>query len=321
MSGSKWQPSASIASLRLAAELRTTIRDYMQSQNVLEVCTPALSHAATTDPAIHSFQVSNRFLHTSPEFAMKRLLVAYETDIYQLCQVFRDEEQGRFHNAEFSLLEWYRIGSDHVSLMRDVERLMLACADLGGVAWQQARCLNYTDEVARVCELPFTDITVEHIESVFNVRKKSYPAAIGNDLDAACDLLLDEFVIASFQPSQTTFIVDYPASQAALSRTRTNEQGVNVASRFELYWGTVELANGFHELADATEQRARFEQDLQTRRERGLADVPMDENLLSALEQGLPDCAGVALGIDRLLMVLSGADHIGDVQSFVAERA
>ena len=252
---------------------------------------------------------------------MKRLLVAHGVDIYQLCPVFRDDEQGRYHNAEFTLLEWYRIGFDHLALMHDVERLLAQCAGFSSKTWHKPQTLRYTDEVAHLCGKPFSSVSVSDIEAVFIREKKSYPKSIGNDLDAACDLLLDEFLISRFHPEQTTFIVDYPASQAALAQTRIDESGQAVASRFELYWGSVELANGFHELTDAKEQHKRFINDLAVREQRGLPAVPLDHHLIAALSHGLNDCAGVALGIDRLLMVLSGAKHIGEVQSFFGNRA
>jgi len=316
-----WHPGASLDVLRSAATLRTCIRRYMQEQAVLEVVTPALSCAATTDPNIHSFQVGDRYLHTSPEFPMKRLLAAYPTDVYQIATVFRDGEAGRNHNAEFSLLEWYRVGFDHLALMDDVSQLLGQVLTQFQMDWRQPETIRYTDAVACVCEKPFDQITVEHIERVFNERGRSYPTAIGNDLDGAMDLLMDEFVVSNFPITNATFVVDYPASQAALARVVTDKDNLAVAERFEMFWGGLELANGFHELSDASEQRNRFEHDQRLRSARDQRAVPLDEHLLEALSHGLPDCAGVALGIDRLLLLITGESHIDNVLAFSSDRA
>lgn len=293
----------------------------MQEQNVLEVVTPALSVAATTDPNIQSFQVEDRYLHTSPEFPMKRLLAACKCDIYQIATVFRNGEAGRFHNAEFSMLEWYRVGMNHHQLIDDVLMLLQGIAKQFKHEWKSTLTIRYTDAVAGLCNKPFPQVGIDDIKHVFKQRHRSYPEAIGNDIDAALDLLMDEFVIAQFAPDQLSVIVDYPASQASLARVHLNDDQLRVASRFEIYWGSLELANGFHELSDAGEQRSRFESDLRVRAERDQASVPIDEHLLQALESGLPNCAGVAMGLERLLMVLSGQKHIDDVLAFSVERA
>lgn len=321
MSHELWQPGASLDVLKKAALLRKSIRQYMDEQGVLEVVTPALSASAATDPHIHSFRVDDAYLHTSPEFPMKRLLAAYGVDIYQIASVFRDGEAGRNHNAEFSLLEWYRVGMDHHALMNDVSALLEQLVINFGMPWQQPVKIRYTDAVAAVCDKPFSDITVGDIERVFSQHKRSYPSAIGDDIDAALDLLVDEFVVSGFADAGVTFLVDYPASQAALARITQDESGLAIAERFEVFWGKLELANGFHELADANEQRLRFERDLETRQQRGDVLVPMDENLLDALSVGLPDCAGVALGLDRVLLALSDATHIDKVIAFAGSRA
>lgn len=293
----------------------------MEEQGVLEVITPALSAAAATDPNIHSFRVGSRYLHTSPEFPMKRLLAAYGVDIYQIASVFRDGEAGRTHNAEFTLLEWYRVGMDHLALMNDVSALLQLLVTQFKKPWHQPVHVRYTDAVSTVCDKPFDRIGVEDIERVFSQHKRSYPQAIGDELDAALDLLVDEFVVSGFASDSVTFLLDYPASQAALARIKQDADGIAVAERFEVFWGKLELANGFHELADANEQRARFEHDLLIRQQRGDALVPMDENLLDALTAGLPDCAGVALGLDRMLLALTDATHIDEVIAFAGSRA
>lgn len=321
LSEALWRPGASLEILRMSAALRNRIRIYMQEQDVLEVVTPALSQFATTDPNIHSFQVDEHYLHTSPEFAMKRILAAHPVDIYQIATVFRDGEAGRYHNAEFSLLEWYRVGMNHVALMDDVSQLLESVLSVFHIDWLQPTTIRYTDAVATVCEKPFEQISVEDIERVFNEHGRSYPNAIGNNLDAAMDLLMDEFVVSNFATTHATFVIDYPASQAALARVAKNKDNIAVAERFEMFWGTLELANGFHELCDADEQRNRFEHDQRLRAERAQKGVPLDEHLLEALSHGLPDCAGVALGLDRLMLLISGENHIDNVQAFSSSRA
>jgi len=321
VSNQDWQPGTSIELVELAARLRAAIHEYMREHGVLEVVTPILSSAASTDPHIHSIQAAHGYLHTSPEFPMKRLLAAHSRDIYQIATVFREGESGRFHNREFSMLEWYRVGMDHHQLMQDVGSLMQHCLALTNIPWSSPNTVCYIDAVASVCEVAFDSIDVTQIEKVFDRHGRSFPTAIENDLDAAMDLLMDEFVISQFADNAPTFVVDYPVSQAALARLGENKDGLQVAERFELYWGKLELANGFHELADADEQRQRFERELQKRAQLGIAQPPMDERLLGALNAGLPDCAGVALGLDRLLMMLCDANDIKSVIAFPSDIA
>jgi lysyl-tRNA synthetase class 2 len=299
----------------------------MHEQGVLEVLTPALSVAAATDPHLTSLCVSLRpgdalhYLHTSPEFPMKRLLAAYQADIYQIATVFRGGEVGRYHNPEFSLLEWYRVGFDHVALMAEVECLLERLCQVAGLSWQPARRLTYADAVQSVTAKPLAQLTLADIAEVFARHSRSWPASLVDDRDAALDLLIDEFVLPAFPADRATFLTDYPASQAALARVATDRSGQAVAQRFEVYWGSVELANGYHELTDASEQRQRFTSDLRKRQLMGLPSVPGDEHLMQSMQQGLPDCAGVALGIDRLMMVLAKAGHIQDVLAFEVGRA
>lgn len=321
MSDATWRPGASLKTLQQISQLRTAIRQYMHHQQVMEVVTPALSIAATTDPNIHSFKVNDLYLHTSPEFPMKRLLAAYAQDIYQIATVFRDGEAGRYHNAEFSLLEWYRVGMDHVALMDDVSAMFEAIFKQFNMDWQTPNTIRYTEAVSGICRKSFDQIAVEDIEQVFSQHNRSYPQAIGNDLDAAMDLLMDEFVVASFPTDRATFVIDYPASQAALARVVIDKDNLAVAERFELFLGPLELANGFHELSESQEQRERFEHDQNIRAVRQDKAVPMDEHLLNALSHGLPDCAGVAVGLDRLMMLISGAKHIDEVLAFSSNRA
>lgn len=312
----------------------------MDDHGILEVITPVLSHHATTDPHVPSVRTADgKFLHTSPEFAMKRLLAAQamdcrpessehctasgseQSDIYQITPVFRAGESGRFHNTEFTLLEWYRLGMNHHALMGDMEALLASLHEVFALPWHGVDRRRYGVEVRQRLGVWPEAVTVAMIESYFVSFNRSFPASLGDDTDAALDLFMDEFVLPEFSTTRYTFLQDYPVSQAALARLGMDEDARQVAERFELYLGRVELANGFHELGDASVQKSRFEQDLQKRAERGIDVVPMDAHLIDALDAGFPDCAGVALGLERLHMVLGGHDHISQVVSFDDQRA
>jgi lysyl-tRNA synthetase class 2 len=323
-----WRPNASLATLKEAAALRTSIRQWMDEHKVLEVCTPALSRHATTDPHVPSIGTCDGgYLHTSPEFPMKRLLAAHaqgpqsQPDIYQIASVYRAGESGRFHNSEFSLLEWYRVGMNHHDLMVDAEKLLLHVWTSFSTIWPGLRTLRYGVEIHDRLGVWPEAVSVELIEQYFIANGRSYPATIGIDVDAALDLFMDEFVLSTFSHNGFTLIKDYPVSQAALARLGLDEDGREVAERFEIYFGKTELANGFHELNDADLQRARFAGDLEKRRIMGAPVLPMDTHLLDALEAGLPDCAGIAMGLDRLLMVLGKYECISQVLSFDDQRA
>lgn len=320
-----WRPTAPLANLRARARLLADIRGFFQQAGVLEVETPACSFHAGTDPSLASFHLDYTgpgaqgralYLHTSPEFPMKRLLAAGSGPIYQICKVFRNGERGRLHNPEFSLLEWYRPGFDHHHLMDEVAELVNA------VLPEPRPVERFTYGALFRLHLAIDP----HLASVDELKACAQSQGISGvaDLDlpgrdAWLDLLLIHCIEPELGRGSLCFVYDYPASQASLARVRPGEPPV--AERFELYMEGVELANGFHELADAAEQRWRFEQDLARRRVEGLPEVPMDEGLLAALEAGLPDCSGVALGIDRLLMLIAGAKRLDEVLAFPLERA
>ena len=316
-----WQPAASLANLKLRAELLKRLRMFFQTRGVLEVETPALSRVGTTDRHLASFRVENPrgghlYLHTSPEFPMKRLLAAGAGDIWQLCKVFRAGETGRQHNPEFTLLEWYRLGFDHHRLMREVAEL------IGGLLLgtrTPAEYLTYRQAFQQYAGFdPFT-VDIPACIRVLQDAGRPFPARRDLDKDGWLDLVAAELVYPVLGRQGLSFIYDYPASQAALARVRPGDPPV--AERFEAFFMGMELANGFHELTDAREQRRRFEADRDYRRQQDLPDVPLDENLLAALQHGLPDCAGVALGFDRLLMLAAGAQSIDEVIAFPFERA
>lgn len=300
------------------------MRAFFAVRGVLEVETPQLSAAAATD--LHLESLSARpaeggaagWLHTSPEFPMKRLLAAGAGDIWQLARVFRGSERGRRHNPEFSLLEWYRVGWDAGRLMDDVDEFVRTLAGEGGIARESVR-LSYREAFLRHAGFDPFAASVAEMADALAARGVPLPEGVGGDRDAALDLVLATLVEPALDPAAPTFIYDFPASHAALARIRPGDPPV--AERFELFLGGMELANGFHELTDPDEQAARFHADLAARRARGLAEPPMDQRLLAALRHGLPACAGVALGFDRLVMILAGAAHIDEVLAFPSARA
>ena len=317
-----WRPTASFERLRLRADLLARIRSFFADRGVLEVDTPALSRASGTDPALESFSTvyngprlagTKLYLHTSPEFPMKRLLAAGSGSIYQLCKVFRDGEFGTRHNPEFTLLEWYRTGLDYLDLMDEVEQLLTTV--LAGIAPPDSvHHWTYRDLFLEYAGIdPFTVSSGELRDLLLTRYDISCEALSSDDLDSWLDLFMTH-VIEPRMGAGLIFVRDYPASQAALARLRPGTP--TVAARFEVYLNGIELANGFHELADAVEQRERFEKERARRRIDGLADVPVDERLLAALQSGLPDCAGVALGVDRLVMIASGAESLHEVIAF-----
>lgn len=318
---SDWQPIASLSILKLRAELLTQLRAFFAARGVLEVDTPALSRAGATDRHIASFRVEDgrgcmHYLHTSPEFPMKRLLAAGYGDIWQLVKVFRMGEAGRHHNPEFSLLEWYRLGFDHHRLMQEVAELVAALLPAQS---RPPEKLTYREAFLRHAGLDVFQAGKKECITALTRAGRQVPAEDELDLDGWLDMVAGDLVYPALGQGGLTFIYDYPASQAALARLRPGEPPV--AERFEAFLGGVELANGFHELADAAEQRRRFEQDQAYRRTQGLMAVPMDEHLLAALSHGLPECSGVALGFDRLLMLASDARSIQDVIAFPSDRA
>ncbi|MGD8742216.1 MAG: EF-P lysine aminoacylase EpmA [Granulosicoccaceae bacterium] len=315
-----WRPSASLATIRKRAELLQQIRAFFLARDVLEVETPLLSAAGNTDPNIESMSVcpghDTYYLQTSPEFPMKRLLAAGSGSIYQVCKVFRQGESGRFHNPEFTMLEWYRAGFDHHLLMAEVEQLLLQVL---GQRITASHRLTYQD--AFLQHAGFDPLTISNDELVSRAAELGFAEVIGltvDDRDAWLELLFDQVVVPALPTGAIVFIHDYPASQAALAQVRESD---GVAERFEVYIDGVELANGFHELLDAAEQLRRFEQDNRIRSGRGQGQVKPDQNLIAGLASGMPACAGVALGLDRLLMLLLDVDHIQDVLPFAWQRA
>lgn len=295
------------------------LRAFFEQRGVLEVETPVLSSSSSTDPHLSSFatryQRQELYLNTSPEFCMKRLLAAYGEAIFQVCKSFRADELGPLHNPEFTILEWYRPGFNMLELMDEVADLVRKLEQNSGSCGLFER-ESYSEIYQRVAGIDPHTTTADECRCCAHERGLSVPVGIGDTVDEWLDWLMIELVMPSLPAERYTFIYDYPASQAALAKIYQNQQGQAVAARFELFYGEMELANGFDELLDADEQRQRFNRENMERSARGLRPAPIDECFLDALERGLPSCSGVALGLDRLLMIISGASVLKQVLAF-----
>lgn len=312
-----WRPGATFTTLERRAEMLKAARQYFAVTRALEVETPTLCRAPVSDVHLASVKASvcgrPAWLHTSPEYPMKRLLAAGSGDIYQIARVYRDDEQGRYHNPEFTMIEWYRLNQDHHQLMEDVEEL-IGCM-------LPSRCVDRAERMtyAEVMNL-FAGVKVSSDSDMLLIETLKHheidvPDSIRHDHDALLDLIMSTIVGPKLGQEGLLFVYDYPASQAALARIRGD-----VASRFEAYLDGMEIANGFHELSDVNEQRARFDADNAQRKQRGLPINVIDEHFLAALNHGLPDCSGVALGLDRLVMCAVSAKHIDEVMAFSHSR-
>ena len=317
-------PASRLATLRLRADLYRRLRDFFHQRGVLEVETPVLSAAGNTEPNIEGFSTifsghvdagaRERWLRTSPEYPLKRLLAAGLGDCYELGRVFRNGEAGGRHNPEFTMLEWYRVGWDH-------RRLLVETTDVVQAALAQV------DRHAKVLITSYRQLFMDALgidpqrASIDDLRALLADQHIdpsGLTRDDWLDLLITHRLQPAFPRNRITVVHDYPATQCALARIRAGEPPL--AERFELYLGPHELANGYHELNDAAEQRQRFEHDNARRLARGQRALPLDEAFLCVLDN-LPDCAGVALGIERLLMCMAGTDAIADVLAFPFAQA
>ncbi len=317
LSAASWRPTAAAATLRLRAELLAEIRRFCAERGLLEVETPALSTAGVPDLALEHMTVQAAglgnelyYLQTSPEYAMKRLLAAGSGDIYQICRVFRDGELGRWHEPEFTLLEWYRLGWDEDRLMAEVESLLVTLLQPHRRLAPTVR-MSYQDA--------FRDfLRVEPLAADAELRAALAREAIDIPADTGGDSLLDlalsHAIVPRLDPHAISFIYDFPASQAALARIKSQEPPV--AARFEAFSGGIELANGFGELTDVTEHRRRFDKDLALRDRGGRHRPPSDERFLEALRHGLPPCAGVAVGVDRVVALAAGLTNVAETIAF-----
>lgn len=319
-----WQPSAPIANLLKRAELVARIRRFFSDRGLLEVETPAMSQATVTD--IHLVPFETRFvgpgaagglplyLMTSPEYHMKRLLAAGSGPIFQLCRSFRNEEAGRHHNPEFTMLEWYRPHYDMYRLMNEVDdflQQMLDCDRAETVSYQQVFLRHTGLDPLSAEKALLHDAALKH-----NLDGAVSPE---DDRDTLLQLLFAMVVEPAIGRDKPTFVYHFPATQAALAEISTEDH--RVADRFEVYFKGIELANGFRELTDGREQRQRFVQDNRKRAALDLPQQPVDEHLLAALEHGIPECSGVALGVDRLIMLALKAERLSDVIAFPVDRA
>jgi lysyl-tRNA synthetase class 2 len=312
-----WRPSSSADVARRRAAMLDRVRAYFADHDVLAVDTPTLSGYATPDPNIESITAGcgrdrPTYLHTSPESAMKCLLAAGYPDIYSICRVFRGSEQGRRHLAEFTLLEWYRLDFGLSEIVADTTALIAHCLDQASM---KSSVLDYADAFQNIAGV---DVFAASIESLASVASADMALRdnIGTDRDAWLDLVLATVVAPTFASDELTVLRHYPRSQAALARACPLD--ARIADRFEVFYGALELANGYVELTDAEEQRTRFARDNERRNTAGLAEVIPDELLLRALASGLPACAGVAVGFERLQMIYEQSDNIANVVTFAS---
>jgi elongation factor P--(R)-beta-lysine ligase len=321
MSQQNWQPLTDPDMLKARAALLRQIRHFFESRQVLEVDTPILSRSAGTEPSLHPVtaslangadQSAEFFLQTSPEFAMKRLLAAGSGPIYQLARSFRNGEAGKQHNPEFTLLEWYRPGFTMTALMDEVDTF------IGEVLGKpNAQRITYRSLFLRELGIDPWSTSLDQLQAV--ARDKLDVSMQSNDPDHWLDLLFSHCIQPELQ--EPVFITYYPPTQAALAAIDTDEDSFPVALRFELVIRGMELANGYQELTDVDEQEKRFQAELARRNDLGLLQYPVDEHFLAALRHGLPECSGVALGVDRLLMLLTGSKTIQEVIAFPIDIA
>jgi len=313
---SVWKPTASPINLKLRAQLYSKIRQFFLERNVLEVETPLLCHHTVTDPHIESFAVHTHttyYLQTSPEYAMKRLLAAGSGSIYQITKSFRIGESGRQHNPEFSLLEWYRVDFNHHDLMNEIDLFLQFTINT-----KPAEKISYQN-------LFLTHLTIDPFKSTLSALKK---LIVENniridldqlDFDTALQILLSHVIEPTLGIEKPLFLHDFPITQAALSTIRHDDPPV--AERFELYLQGAEIANGFHELTDPVEQENRFKKNQIVRKNHNQSIPTIDYYFIDALKYGLPACAGVAIGLDRLLMYYAKITSISEVIAFPFDRA
>ncbi len=307
-----WQPSADLNTLKERAQFNAYIRDFFKTRDVLEVETPLLSKASVSDanllPLKANCLAKECYLQTSPEYPMKRLLAAGSGDIFQICKVFRDEELGKRHNPEFSMLEYYRLHFNLLTLKDEVAQLVGDYLNI-----QRRLDLSYRQAFIKYAQ--FDPFLASHEE--LQTRVTPFVGELKLSRDGCLDILISHVVEANLPKDTLVFIAQYPASQAALAQTFENESGHMLAQRFELYVNGLELANGYQELTDVNEQKRRFAKE-QTQCKDARSE---DEHFLQALQHGLPECSGVALGLDRILMLKLQAENISEVLSFDFERA
>ncbi len=317
-----WKPSANLETLRFRAKVLAQVREFFAQRGVLEVETPLLGTGNVPDPQVTGITVpsldsdsGDRYLQTSPELAMKRLVTAFGVSCFQICKAFREGERGRHHNPEFTLLEWYRVGWDWQQLIAEVVELVGAVAigtsRFPGGTIPTHKTTTYRNLFRSTLDLDPFQTSLEDLRA-----RAEAMGAPQLDRDGTLAFLLTHAVEPGFDPDQILVVEGFPASQAALSRIVRDREGDQVAQRFEVYLGALEVANGYHELNDVHEQRRRFARDHAARLEAGLPSAGNQETLIGALEFGMPDCSGVALGLDRLILWLSRGATLDQVVTF-----
>ena len=311
-----WRPTAKIEALQARAEFYTKIRKFFAEREVLEVETPLMAARAVTDPYIQAFAVDDKYLQTSPEYAMKRLLAAGCGSIYQICKAFRREEAGNFHNPEFTMLEWYRLGFDHLQLIDEVDQIIQVL--LGS---EPAHKITYHDLFIKFLDINPHVATIDQLQSCAEENGITLSAiALANlNLTDWLQLLMSHIIEPQLTGPAPWIVYEFPVAQAALAKILPGKYPV--AARFETYMQGIELTNGYCELQDAAEQTKRFAADNLLRSEQNINHMQPDERLIAALEVGLPECSGVTLGLDRLLMLKLQAKSISEVLSFTIENA
>ena len=317
-----YQPTATLESARERATMYATIRQFFAEREVLEVQTPVMSQAGNTDIFLQSISTNvtvndkprTYYLHTSPEFAMKRLLAAWQVPMYQICPVFRDNEIGRRHNVEFTMLEWYRPGFSLDELARELNDLVSVVMGYT-VIFDHYRYVDAFLDFVKIH--PFT-ASCDTLQAI--ARDNGIFVDMGDDHQGWLDVLFSQLVEPHLGKDLPTLLYDYPVATASLAKTTTDKDGNLVARRFELYMNGLEIANAYDELADGQALRVRFEQDNLARKQRGLPVMPIDDNLLAACD-ALPPCSGIAVGLDRLLMVKVGAETLEQVVAFPMTQA
>lgn len=318
----EWKPTASIQNLIKRSQIMAEIRQFFKDRGVLEVETPALSEFSVTDVHLSTFstqflspfasEAKTLHLMTSPEYHMKRLLAAGSGSIFQLCSVFRNEEAGKRHNPEFTMLEWYRPHFDMYRLINEVDDLLQQILDCEPAE-------SYSYQFVFQTYVGLDPLSATRAQLVEKARKHGFPCEDDENRDTLLQFLFSEIVEANIGKERPTAVYHFPSSQAALAQISSEDH--RVAERFEVYYKGLELANGFHELSDAKEQMRRFEQDNVQRAQMGLPAQQLDTRFLAALKAGIPNCSGVALGVDRLMMIAMNAEKIDEVMAFGVENA
>lgn len=318
-----WQPTMDWQNAKQRAHILAQIRSFFLALDIIEVETPLLSHATVTDVHLDAFSTlynysaeshcdesTNLYAQTSPEFAMKRLLASGYGCCYQICKAFRHEQQGRYHNPEFTMLEWYRVGFDHFQLMDEVAELLSSV-----LGCQQVERISYQELFIREVAIDPLMTNRDELIRIISAHDKLSDWIEQEDcLDTLLQFIMAELIEPNIGDNKPCFVYNFPASQASLAKISLKDP--RVAERFECYFKGIELANGFHELTDVAQQKLRFEQDNQTRTTLGKIEQDIDQHFISALEHGLPACAGVALGIDRLVMLALTVNKIDQVITF-----